>query len=155
VASWQLFGNGELSEWKVQAATTRVIYIQDLERYRQTTEYKEHQRYLVDFKLKDSSSHPLLNGRSASRRSSNPTDGDPEGSASLEGWLPPTNPSAFPYIQTQEDINSSATTWQTKSNKCDSIDDCSAANLEYNTIALGTEDVALASRTYYNDEWVY
>jgi hypothetical protein len=42
-----------------------------------------------------------------------------------------------------------------KSNECDSIDDCSAATLEYNTIALGIEDAALASRTYYNDEWVY
>lgn len=85
-ASWQLFGNRELSEW--------------LEKYRQTAEYKEYQRYLVDFKLKDSSSQSRLNRRSTLRRSSNTTDGDLEGSASLGGWLPPMDPSAFLHTQT-------------------------------------------------------
>ena len=113
-ASWRLIGIGEMSEWNVQAATAREIYLQDLSKYKQTAEYKEYQKYLVDFKLKNSSSHQRLNRRSPSRRSSHVTDGGLEGSASLEGWLPLTNISASPHTQPQEHINSSATTCQAK-----------------------------------------
>lgn len=112
--SWRLIGNGEMSEWNVQAATTREIYLQDLSKYKQTAEYKEYQKYLVDFKLKNSSSHQRLNRRTTWRRSSHVTDGGLEGSASLEGWLPLTNTSASPHTQPQEHINSSATTCQAK-----------------------------------------
>jgi hypothetical protein len=108
-ASWRLIGNREMSEWNVQAATTREIYLLDLGKYKQTAEYKEYQNYLVDFRLKNFSSHQRLNQRSTSRRSSNVTNGGLEGSASFnKGWLPLMNTSAFPQTQPQEHNNSSA-----------------------------------------------
>jgi hypothetical protein len=114
-ASWQLIGNREMSEWNVQAATTREIYLEDLGKYKQTAEYKEYQNYLVDFRLKNFSSHQRLNQRSTSRRSSNVTNGGLEGSASFnKGWLPLTNTSAFPQTQPRKHINSSAMTYQAK-----------------------------------------
>jgi hypothetical protein len=65
---------------------------------------KNIKKYLVDFRLKNSSSHQRLNRRSTSRRSSHVTDGGLEGSASLEGWLPLMNTSASPHTQPQEHI---------------------------------------------------
>jgi hypothetical protein len=119
-ASWRLIGNREMSEWNAQAATTREIYLQDLGKYKQTAEYKEYQNYLVDFRLKNSSSHQRLNRRSTSRRSSNVTNGGLEGSASFKGWLPLMSTSAFPQTQPQKHINSSAMTCQAKmeTHKC-------------------------------------
>jgi hypothetical protein len=111
-ASWRLIGNGEMSEWNVQAAVTRDIYLQDLGKYKQTAEYQEYQKYLVDFQLKYPSSRQRLNRPSTSRRWANVTDG--------EGRPPPTNTLAFPQTRPQEHINSSATTCQakTKTPKC-------------------------------------
>jgi hypothetical protein len=52
--SGQLFGSEQLNEWKIQASRTKLIYLQDLEKYKKTDEYREHQQYLVGFKVERS-----------------------------------------------------------------------------------------------------
>lgn len=111
--SWQLFGSAELSEWKLRAAAARELYLQDLEEYKQTGEYKEYQRYLFDFKLMSSMSHPRPRRQSISQHAPK-TDADQKVSATRRHGPSYPNLSACPNLQTQHDIKPEATTCQTK-----------------------------------------
>lgn len=103
--SWQLFGSGEPSKWKMQAAKTKDAYLQDLGEYKKTDEYREYQRYLVDFKRKRKSSSITRSRRPLPRRSSNPRvdvcgDYNHKVSRRLENWLE-SSPSACTFPQSK------------------------------------------------------
>jgi hypothetical protein len=108
--SWQLAGNAELSEWKLQAASMRELYLQDLEKYKQTKEYKEYRRYLFDFKITSSSPHP----RSRRQHASSSTDADGKVSGTRRHGSSCPNLSAYPNLQTQHYIKPEATACQTR-----------------------------------------
>jgi hypothetical protein len=116
--SWKLFGSKEPSEWKIQAARTKCIYLQDLEKYKKTDEYQEYQRYLVNFKLEHKSSSGANQGLSQcpmSRSSSNASidvhqNGKVSGKA--ESWLL-SKPSSYPSTKPEGYINSNTTCGQT------------------------------------------
>jgi hypothetical protein len=114
--SWQLLGSEEPSEWKIQAAITRGIYLQDLEKYKKTGEYREYQRYLADFKHKSRfGQNRRPRQRPLSRNSSNASiDADQIGKSSggVENWLQ-TDPSSCPSNKSQASINSDTTCRQT------------------------------------------
>jgi hypothetical protein len=64
--SWQLLSDEELNERKMLAATARISYLQDFEKYQQTKEYREYQMYLEGFKVKLHNAHQRPNRRSTS-----------------------------------------------------------------------------------------
>jgi len=112
--SWQLFGSAELSEWKLRAASARELYLQDLEEYKQTREYREYQQYLFDFRIKSSMSHPRPRRQSISQRAPKSIDADQNLSATRRHRPSHSNLPACPNLKTLHYITPEAKTCQTK-----------------------------------------
>jgi hypothetical protein len=116
--SWKLFGSKEPSEWKIQAARTKRIYLQDLEKYKKTDEYQEYQRYLVNFKFEHRSSSGANQGGSqcplsgSSSNASIDVDQNHKVSGKVESLLQ-SKSSSYPFTKPESYIKLNTTCGQT------------------------------------------